>query len=472
MANAGDDIRLYVDRESPGDRARRAFTEFLALPTAIMLGFVLFGLGMYALERSDLIGFSALQRYLRGHIFGAAAATSNLLATIASSIITVTSITLSLLLLVVQQSAAALSQQIVDQFLRRRLNQVYFGCFIGLALYTLIMLATVNPPYNPVLGATLALLLTMVALGLLLFLIYNTIHQMRSVVIVETVHDHIMLARRRQLALIDRTRRCEEFAGPIRLPLTTMKRGYVARVNLASLEGPLANARGAVEIVLSLPIGAYAVFGDTIAMIKAEAVEDARALREATQGAIVIERERDLANDPAYGIEQLLTMAWTSASTSKQNPAPGLQVLYSLRDVLARCCTVTREPPDQQPLPVVYHDNVPVTLLGAFESLAVVASESMQQQIYAEVAHAVATMLVRLIPDQQERTQEVILRILPALGDLVLTAELDAALTRLSEALAAAGRITTAVAVATAQAELRKSVGKLNSRATRVPTAG
>ena len=62
---------------------------------------------------------------------------------------TVASITISLLLLALQQSAANMTTQILDQFLRRRINQAYFGFFVGLALYSLVTLtlATVDKPF-------------------------------------------------------------------------------------------------------------------------------------------------------------------------------------------------------------------------------------------------------------------------------------------------------------------------------------
>ena len=54
------------------------------------------------------------------------------------------------------------------------------------------------------------------------------------------------------------------------------------------------------------------------------------------------------------------------------------------------------------------------------------------------------------------------------LGDHVLTAELDAALSALVDTLKASERFDTADAVQMAQAALGQSIGKLNSRSTRV----
>src|SRR5688572_4259433 len=104
--------------------------------------------------------------------------------------------------------------------------------------------------------------------------------------------------------------------------------------------------------------------------------------------------------------------------------------------------------------------------MAAFETLAVVASESMQHQSFAEVLRTFAIMFDRLLPDQQARAEDIILRLISALGEHVLTAELDATLSALVRKLDKCVRITAAAAVQAAQDWLKLSVGKLHSRAT------
>jgi len=183
---------------------RRALAEFLLVPTCIIIGFLLLAVGSYYFDFTELGRLQPIHRFLRSHVFADAAATGSLLGAISSGIITMTSITISLLLLAVQQSAGSMTSQVFDQFLRRLPNQIYFGFFIGLALYSLITLATVNDPFNPVFGGTVALLGTVIALYLLLLLLYTTINQMRPGEIIETIHDHILLARERQLRFIQK----------------------------------------------------------------------------------------------------------------------------------------------------------------------------------------------------------------------------------------------------------------------------
>jgi hypothetical protein len=163
-------------------------------------------------------------------------------------------------------------------------------------------------------------------------------------------------------------------------------------------------------------------------------------------------------------------------STAKSNPSPGKLVLHSLRDLLARW---SREDGGGQEtgaageaLRVGYHDNVFEGLLAAVENLAVVASESMQPHTTAEILNILGDLFSRLPGTFQARADDLIRRILSALGEHVLTAELEAALLRLSAALEAAGRKTTAAEVNAARTALAESIGKLGARSTRVHSRG
>jgi hypothetical protein len=105
--------------------------------------------------------------------------------------------------------------------------------------------------------------------------------------------------------------------------------------------------------------------------------------------------------------------------------------------------------------------------MDALETLAVVASESMQPQTAAELVRTLALVFGRLPPGQQPRAEDLIRRSLSALGEHVLTAELEAAITGLIDTLDGAGRPETARLVHDARDQLRRSIGRLGSRATR-----
>ena len=178
-------------------------------------------------------------------------------------------------------------------------------------------------------GATLALLLTIVALYLLILLLYTTMNQMRPVVVVESIHDLTLAARKRQLCLIRKTRRTSCYEGAVSTLVTAKRHGSVTHIDIDAIGTVVKDARGEVEIVLLVSIGSYVAFQDKIALIKAQTSEAIVRVKNCVQDAIRLEHQRDMDTDPEYGIEQLATIAWISISTSKSNPFAGLLTIYS-----------------------------------------------------------------------------------------------------------------------------------------------
>ena len=445
---------------------RYAFAEFLLVPTCIITGFLVLAGVTSAIDRGHVALLQPMRELLETYIFAHAQGTSDLLGIVAAALITVTTLTTTLLLIALQQSASALTHQVYDQFLRRGSNQFSFGFFIGLSLYALVTLATVGP-INPVFGAAFTFLLTIVALYLLLVLFYTTIDQMRPVVIMGAIHDHILSARKGQTKLLHGTRRVSCCDAPVRSAVVASIHGFVSHIDVDAIAAAAAQARAETELVLNVCIGSFVAYGDVLGEVRAHSQDDAEAVTAAAERAIHREPQRDITIDPLEGIEELENIAWTSISSAQSDPDPGLIAIYSLRDVLARWCTAGNERPDGKSAPVVYADNVFSGLMGAFESLAVAASESMQHQTYAAILETFAVMFDRLAAPDQQRAEDLILRSLSSLGEHVLTAELDAALVRTVQALRNATRTTTASAVERAREQLGRSVGKLGSRATR-----
>ncbi|PIK72356.1 hypothetical protein CS379_14405, partial [Methylobacterium frigidaeris] len=102
-------------------------------------------------------------------------------------------------------------------------------------------------------------------------------------------------------------------------------------------------------------------------------------------------------------------------------------------------------------------------------AVIVVASESIQSQTLAEAVRTLAILLRHVERPTAERLADVAHRALSSLGEHVLTRELDVALQDLADALRERGFVTVAAAVSEASADLAASLGKLNSRSTRVP---
>lgn len=414
--------RLFLLVQARFRETRRAFREFLALPTLIIILFIALAVGAYLFERSSYKFTSPIYSFFQARVFVDAEATSDLLGNIAGSIITVTSITITLLLLIVQQSASNLTTQVFDQFLRRRSNQFFFGFFVGVAVFSLITLATVDEPFNPVFSASLVFLFTVIALFLLLVLFYMTIHQMRPPVILGAIHDHTLDARAHQRALIARTQRESRSGAPFSYEVLADHHGFVTDIHLDELEQILKEGPAIAEIILLVSIGSFVAYQDRIAEIKTSQKGSYDDEIGTVRDAVTLERSRDLDADPAYGVIQLEQIAWAVLSPSKSNLAPGLQAIYLLRDLLARWAEEAKQPLDKEKLPIIYNDDVIRNLLNTFTSLAVIASVSKQHQTMIAIFDSFLHVYDRLPEIWLADADDAIAGLLPTLESYIVTA--------------------------------------------------
>ena len=344
-------------------------------------------------------------RTTAGHIVGKQAATAALEA-IAGGLVTVTSITFSVLLLAVQQTASNLSPVVFDQFIRRRSNQAFLGFFVGLALFSYVVMAAVKDQTPPILGATIATLLTVVALVILLVLVFSTVGQMRPTSVIRAIHDRALTAREEEAVLLRRTRRSSISPHDVAARYRAQVTGYVTHVDLRLLESALADA-GDAEICLAVTLGDHICFGDTLATVLDGDFDRAESLARCVGAALSVSPQRDLAHDPTTGIDELSNIAWTSGSSSKQNPEVAREALYALQDLAARWFDDGAPDGstsfDTPPIAVVYQDTDRDRLLDALHALLVVAHESHQTLLAATVVDAYSALLQRVDAPARKR---------------------------------------------------------------------
>ncbi|TWR26723.1 DUF2254 domain-containing protein [Mucilaginibacter achroorhodeus] len=446
---------------------RRAFSEFLLLPSIVIILFLaLAGLTSF-LDQERITTLKPVRQFLQQHIFADPEATSNLLGAIVSGTISVTTLTTTLLLVIVQQSAGSMTAQVFDQFLRRKTNQFYLGFFVGLALYSMIILATVNKPFNPVWGGTTAFCLTALALYFLVLLMYTTINQMRPAEIVNAIYYRIVAARERQLKTFSFTTSDVEFINESKSVILCEKGGYVTDIDTKLLAEFMKSNFPLSKVAFTICLGDYVAYGEELAqIINGENHENQ--IKKAVLNHIRFDIQRDLDNDAGYGISQIETIAWTSISTAHSNPAPGVLCVNLMHNILGVLADEGSLHKDQDCNFIVYTDNVFEELMSGFENLLVVSSESMQHQVFISVLHTLINMLRKLSPELQNRSEAVILLALSVMGDHAYTKSLQEILLKVSKELSLIGLTETAVKVENARKQLESSLGVLNSRSTRV----
>lgn len=446
---------------------------FLALPSLVIIGFLLLAAATFVADATLWGGFEdgqARRSWLLA-LLGDATAAGSLLATTSTSMATVTSITFSMLLISLQQGAASLTNQVYDLFLNRRLNQFFFGYFVGLTIFSLFNLSTVSKLHQPVIGMLLTLVLVGVALCMIIVLIYTTVAQMQPAAVVRDICRYIRKGRDAQGDLLARTCRRPDPRHARSVAVSGHTSGFLAAVKIDALEAA-ARRHGGLQIDLRLVIGQHVAWSECLAVLRSEAPLPAEAVEDLTRtvrDALVIANKRELASDPAYGLDQLMVIAWTATSTAKSNPGSASVTLQGMRDLLLRWCGGSH--PGENGAAVVYRDTLFESALRGLDNLTVVASESMQGATLAEIYGLYAAVLGPASAAERAQIESAAITSTTCLGDHVATRDLREAGDALVAALRDAGRPHGAAELEGALAALAGLDGRLASRGSRVMVA-
>ncbi|MDP9417368.1 MAG: DUF2254 domain-containing protein [Actinomycetota bacterium] len=418
-------------------RLRRGVAEFLRLPLLVTALFSLAGVAVAILDAKG-----PKEGPLRGlaEMIAPGAGAADFLTSVATTIVTVTSITFSILLLAVQQTASSLTAVVFDQFLRRIANQLYFGFFVGLSAFSFIVLGAARKDPEPVFGAAVAMVLTVVALVVLLFLIHGSIDQMRPASVIRSIHELALQARERELVKLGRTRaRRRSPEGAPERRVCVLDTGYVVTVDLDQLARVAAAAGRDVEVIVEGRLGDYLVFGDVAARLVGVDPDEDR-WDDEVLSAFGIDDIRDVDAEAGYATDQLENIAWSSTSSSQQNPNTASAAIRALRDLLARWIVGgerdrSHRAQETDDLPVVYVDGAVTRLLRSLGTITVATAESRQAQTCTELLKAFTGSAMRMTDDHRDEFEAVLRSVMPAVIQHAQILSLDEALADLIRVL-------------------------------------
>lgn len=265
-----------------------------------------------------------------------------ILGTIAGSLITVAALTSSLTIVTLQLLSSQYSPRAVRGFLRRRLAQVVFGSFVAIFAYCLLVMATVrepaneNRPFVPSLSVCVAIVLALTALGLLIAFI----HLMTQTIQVSTTM--AALARSTTAAIdaahpgrwepsrVDRDGKAppDPSVAPPGL-LYAARPGYVRWIDTEGLAHVLGEHQ---RVELLVCPGDFVTTRTPLASVwPKDGVHVEAVLRN-----VRVSPERDLDQDPAFGLRQLADIALRAISPGINDPTTAVTCIGFLQDVLER----------------------------------------------------------------------------------------------------------------------------------------
>lgn len=225
-------------------------------------------------------------------------------------------------------------------FLGRRISQVVSGSFIGIFVYCLVLLVTVreegeaNEPFVPTLGVVVAVLLSVVGLVLLVVFINSLANTIQvSTMTADVTRTTLESVDRVNPEPFDAAREVEpstaHAAGEPVHRVRPERPGYVRRVLLDP--GAVRDVVGTVEVLVRP--GDFVTTATPVLEWRGPGTLAASADR-ALRAAVVVREERDLDQDPGYGIRQLTDIALRALSPGINDPSTAVTCLGYLRDVL------------------------------------------------------------------------------------------------------------------------------------------
>ena len=308
---------------------------YLFLPGLIALAFSLVAAVLTSIERS-VGGDELLSLFPAGP-----EAARSVLTTIGATLATIVGVAFSITIVSLQLVSQQYTPRAVRGFLGDRLNQTVAGIFIGGFLYALVALRTVeNSPdsFVPRLTVTISVVIAFVALAFLLVFVHHMGHSIDVANIVSRIGETTIGSLN---PLYPDSYGEPDDVDPAALvrewrsggPPTVVhpdRPGFVQALD--DIPGTIAGRSFQIELLVSP--GDFVTERHPLAHVWTDA--DGTECAKAISRAIAVTSERDMAQDPGYGVRQLADIAVKALSPSVNDPTTATTSIGYLQDVLER----------------------------------------------------------------------------------------------------------------------------------------
>ena len=261
-----------------------------------------------------------------------------LLSAIASSTITVVGIVFSITIVALQLASSQYSPRVLRNFMRDRPSQITLGSFIGVFVYSLLVLRTVRAGANgreefvPVLAVTGAVLLVVIAVAMLVYFIHHIATRMQVSYITAAVARETLEEIGRQA---EASRNRPEPPAAAGLPdgsgsiVEATESGYLQYVETDRLI-ELAERR---DLVVRLYVGPGAWVQRHAPLFEVWAA-DPNGLEDELRDLVSVGDERVVFQDPLFGVQQLVDIAVKALSPGINDPTTARNALHRIVEIL------------------------------------------------------------------------------------------------------------------------------------------
>ncbi len=263
---------------------------------------------------------------------GDASTARNLLSSLLSGLITMTSLVLSLTFVILTLAANQLGPRLITIFISDRQIQLVLGLFLGTILYIILVLRTLNDTLGvegvPHVAITVASVLTILCLFSLLFYVDKIGRSIVADNVVRQVSDTIQQDISDLLpadATSDQRPPTTHYARQI--PIALCHRGYIQVIDYEKLVAICRKADCMLQ--LNVQAGDFALCQGNHILLSVDQPPD-EDLHHCIRDAFTIGSQRTSAQDPRYGLSQLVEIALRALSPGINDPRTAVAVIEQL----------------------------------------------------------------------------------------------------------------------------------------------
>jgi uncharacterized membrane protein len=269
-------------------------------------------------------------------------AARSMLQAVASSMITVAALVFSLTLAVLAQVSGQYTSRVLRNFLRDRLNQAVIGVFLGVFAYCLVVLSAMSERsgLSPI-AVSVGLLGALVGVVVLIYFIHHIASSMQAENILAAIEDDAYPVFERLYPKRDDAADGNAAADvpEATIAITATASGYVQDIDL----GVLLDIAEAHDTAMHVPapVGDFVAPGQALALLPDQV--DAGCVH-AIRRAFTLGRNREIQQDPAFGLRQLVDVALKALSPGINDTTNAVMALDRI-SVLLRLVAARPQPP-------------------------------------------------------------------------------------------------------------------------------
>jgi uncharacterized membrane protein len=312
------------------------------MPTVFVMVALVGGTFIALLEPAE---GTALEPFVFG---GTADGARDLLTALAGAMITVTGLTFSLTVVALQMAAGQYSPRVLRNFLTDRGNQAVLSTLVATFAYCIAVLRVIREEeasgdeLMPRLAVTLGVVLSLVALGMLVYFLHHLTRQLRvDTILRDIATDTLEAAGQAFPEPLDDGLPAPPLPEPTpnAVRVRALRSGHLQQVELRGLTSSAAERD--VVVRLRPAVGHHVTKGTTLAWVwprdgaAFDGDEDEKGLNRLVHDRVQLGQERTLQQDVAFGLRQLVDIGAKALSTGMNDPTTAVQAVGLLSVVLS-----------------------------------------------------------------------------------------------------------------------------------------